>query len=77
METAFVIINTMLGQEIDVAKKLQKIKGVQEVHRLYGIYDIIVKLQAETMGSLKRATDYIRRTEDVRAVYALILVQQP
>jgi hypothetical protein len=36
MPTAYVLINTEIGSEFDVLKKLKKIEGVEEASIIYG-----------------------------------------
>ncbi len=53
MPTAYVLLNTEIGAETDVLHALKKIKGVEEAHSLWGVYDIIANIQAENMEELK------------------------
>ena len=52
MPMAYVLINTEIGAEREVLRTLRKIEGVQEVFSLAGIYDIIARVKADTMGKL-------------------------
>jgi len=63
MPTAFVLINTEIGSSIaDVLKDLKKVEGVDEVFAVYGVYDIIARVRAESMDKLKEiVTLRIRR----------------
>ena len=53
MPTAYILVNTEIGSERQVLKALKKIEGVEEVHNLWGIYDIIVNIKAHSMDELK------------------------
>jgi len=53
MPTAYVLLNTEIGAENQVLKALKRIEGVQEVHNLWGVYDVIANVNAETMEKLK------------------------
>ena len=53
MPTAYVLLNTEIGAENQVLKELKKIEGVEEAHNLWGVYDIIANVKAETMEKLK------------------------
>jgi DNA-binding Lrp family transcriptional regulator len=53
MPTAFILLNTEIGAENHVLLALKKIEGVQEAHNLWGVYDIIAHLEAESMEKLK------------------------
>jgi len=45
MPLAFVLINTASGSEDKVVKELKKMDGILEVHTLYGMHDIIAKVE--------------------------------
>ena len=73
MPTAFVLINTELGSETDVLKDVKKVEGVEEVYAVYGTYDIVAKVKAETMDRLKEiVTVRIRKVNNVRATLTLM-----
>lgn len=53
MPTAYILLTTEIGAEKHVLNSLKHIVGVQEVHSLWGVYDIIANVQADDMESLK------------------------
>ncbi|MHA1126250.1 MAG: Lrp/AsnC ligand binding domain-containing protein [Candidatus Heimdallarchaeota archaeon] len=53
MAKAYVLINSEIGGESEVVEQLKAMKEVVEVSVVYGVYDVIVKLEAETMEALK------------------------
>jgi DNA-binding Lrp family transcriptional regulator len=53
MPTAYVLLNTEIGAEHQVLKDLRHIEGIREVYNLWGIYDIIANVNAETIDALK------------------------
>jgi len=53
MPTAFVLINTEIGSEEEVATELRKLENVKEAYVVYGVYDIVARVEAETMDRLK------------------------
>ena len=75
MPTAFVLINTEIGSSIaDVLKDLKKVEGVDEVFAVYGVYDIIARVRAESMDKLKEiVTLRIRRVDKVRTTLTMIV----
>ena len=73
METAFVAVNTQLGQESDVVKAIRKLKGTKEAYKLYGVYDLLVIVEAETIGILKERLLKIHRLKDVRATLDMFI----
>lgn len=77
MPKAFVLINTEIGSEADVLKDLKKIEGVEEAFAVYGVYDIIARVGAETMDKLKEIVTWrIRRLDKVRSTLTMIIVEE-
>jgi DNA-binding Lrp family transcriptional regulator len=75
MPIAFVLINTELGFEEAIISGLKKIEGVKEVYQVYGVYDIVVKIEAETMEKLKDMVTWkIRHLDRVRSTLTLIVM---
>ena len=78
MPIAYVLINTEPDKMEEVAKKIKKIKGVAEASMVYGVYDIVAKIQAETMDRLKEiVASQIRRMESVRSSTTMIVMEGP
>jgi len=76
MPIAFVLVNAEIGGEEEVLKEIKKVEGVEEAHTVYGVYDIIVKIKADTMDKLKEVvTWHIRRINKVRSTLTMIVVE--
>ncbi len=76
MATAYVLINTDMGAENDVLKELKNIPGIKEVYLVYGVYDIIAKVEAESMEQVKEIITWkIRRLEKVRSTLSMIVME--
>jgi len=77
MTSAFVLINADLGTEKEILQELGKIENVKEAYFVYGIYDIIVKIEAESIEKVKETvTKNIRRLENVRSTLTMIVVEK-
>lgn len=75
MATAFVLINAEIGAETEVLKELKGIQEVKEAHMVYGVYDIIARVETETMQELKDVISWkIRRLDKVRSTLTMIVV---
>ena len=75
MAKAFVLISAEMGSETDVMKELKKIDEVKEGHPVYGAYDIIARIEAETMADLKDSISWkIRRISNVRSTLTMIVI---
>ncbi len=77
MTLAFVLINTELGAEDEVRKKLLEIPEIEEAYAVYGVYDIIAKLRAENMEKVKEVITWkIRRMDKVRSTLTMIVTEE-
>ncbi len=75
MATAYVLINVEIGAEVDVLRSLKPVSEVEEAHLVYGVYDIIARVETETMQELKDAVSWkIRRIDKVRSTLTMIVV---
>ena len=75
MATAFVLINAELGAETEVLKGLKDVKEVKEAHMLYGVYDIIARIETDTMQELKDIMSRkIRRLDKLRSTLTMIVL---
>ena len=73
MNTAFVLINAEMGA--DLSKDLKAIPEVKEYFGVYGVYDYVVRLEANTMEQLTDAiTNRIRRMENVRSTLTMMVI---
>jgi len=76
METAFVLINTEMGSETAVSNLLREFDEVKEVHGVYGVYDLVVRVEAESMQALKDVIGTkIRRLENIRSTLTMIVIE--
>jgi DNA-binding Lrp family transcriptional regulator len=77
MPRAFVLINVESGTEEDVVEELRKIPGVEEAYYSYGVYDIITKINANSMEALKdMVTRKVRTITKVRSTLTLIMMEE-
>jgi DNA-binding Lrp family transcriptional regulator len=78
LPAAFVLLNTEIGAENQVLKALQKIEGVEEAHNLWGVYDIIANVRANTVEELKFIiTERIERVGKINSKLAMIVTDKP
>lgn len=77
MPRAYVLLNAETGSEDNVLKQLKKIGVVDEAYVSYGVYDLIIKVKADTIEELKEAvTQKIRTTNQVRSTLTLIMMEE-
>ena len=76
MATAFVLLNSELGQGLQIGTSLKDIPEVKEVYVVYGVYDYIVKIETIGMTELRDIiTNKIRRIQNVRSSLTLITIE--
>ncbi len=76
MPVAFVLINAEIGSEDEVVTELRKIGNVKESYVVYGVYDIVAKVSADSMDKLKEIVTWkIRRLDKVRSTLTMIVVE--
>jgi DNA-binding Lrp family transcriptional regulator len=74
---AYVLINTEIGSESEVLDAIKKIKNVIEANAVYGVYDIVAKIEAETLDKLKETVTWkVRRLNKVRSTLTMIAIEQ-
>ena len=72
---AFVLINSEVGLEKGVAERLREIPGVREIWEVYGVYDIVVRVEVESLSELKGILGIkIRRLNGVRSTFTMIVI---
>jgi len=73
---AFVFMNIDAGGEQEVLKALRSIENVKEAYLVYGVYDLVAKIEAETMDKLKELVTWkVRRLDKVRSTLTTIVTE--
>jgi len=76
MPMAFVLINAEIGSEDAVVKELKAVANVKEAYMVYGVYDIVAKVSADTMDKLKEIITWkIRRLNKVKSTLTMIVIE--
>ncbi|RLF08386.1 MAG: Lrp/AsnC family transcriptional regulator [Thermoprotei archaeon] len=76
MGVAFVLISTEIGSEKEVLEKLKTVSEVKEAYIVYGVYDIVAKVEIKDVDKLKEIiTSKIRRLDKVRSTLTMIAVE--
>jgi DNA-binding Lrp family transcriptional regulator len=77
MPRAFVLFNVGAGSEDQVLKDAKAIGGVQEAYVSYGVYDLVLRVKADSMEQLKElVTHRLRTIKNVRSTLTLILTEE-
>ena len=76
MISAVVLVNTDLDSQDKVIKNLKLVDGVEEAHALYGVYDLLIKIKANSIDKLKEITKFrIKPIAGVNSSMTLMIVQ--
>ena len=76
MPMAFVFMNIDTGGEQEVLKQLQGIANIKEAYLVYGVYDLVARIEAETMEKLKEIVTWkVRRLDKVRSTLTTIVME--
>lgn len=77
MPTAFVLLNTEIGAEAEVVRELKKLQGVESAFNLWGVYDVIASVKADSMDGLSEIINRkIERIEKVHSKLTMIVADK-
>jgi DNA-binding Lrp family transcriptional regulator len=75
MISAVVLVNTKVGEENKVLESIKNVDGVEEAHVLWGVYDLMVKIKANSIEGLKEIIKLgLRQLAGVSNVLTLMIV---
>ena len=76
MPMAYVLVTTESGAVDSVLASLKKMDSVKETYMVYGVYDIIATVKADTMDKLKEIVTWnLRSLDQVRSTLTMIVVE--
>lgn len=77
MPTAFVLLNTEIGAEAEVVRELKKLQGVESAFDLWGVYDVIASVKADSMDGLSEIINRkIERIDKVHSKLTMIVADK-
>ena len=76
MEKAYVLLTVEIESGKEVLNALDEIPDVKEVHQLYGVYDFIIYIEAETLQELKDLINRVRGIGKIRSTLSLICIKE-
>jgi len=83
MPTTYILLNSDLGSDVEIIKKIKEIldkegKSVQyEVQGVYGVYDIVVKISSNNMDHLRNIiTNKIRKIDKVYSTLTMMVIEE-
>ncbi|HEY9492693.1 MAG TPA: Lrp/AsnC ligand binding domain-containing protein [Nitrososphaeraceae archaeon] len=76
MPKAFVLMNAELGSEDSIVSELKKLEGVNVVYQVYGVYDIVAQVEADTMEKVKETITWkLRKLNGVKSTLTMIVME--
>jgi len=66
--TAFVLLNTEIGAEAEVVKALKEVEGVEAAFNLWGVYDVIASIKADSIDKLTHIIN--KRIQEIAKVHS-------
>ena len=76
MAVAYILINCELGSEESIIQQLKALDSVVEVHGTFGAYDILAKIESDTVDVLREIITWkIRKVERIRSTLTLMGIE--
>jgi len=76
MHSAFVLMNAELGKETQIVNELEKIPNVKEVYPVYGVYDVMMVIESDSMETLRETiTSKVRKLDGIKSTLTMIIVK--
>ena len=76
MAIAYVFINCDLGYEAEIIDEIKQLEDVKETHGVFGVYDILVKLESANVENLRDIITWkIRKLHRVRSTLTLMTIE--
>jgi DNA-binding Lrp family transcriptional regulator len=76
MPTALVCITIDFDSSGEVLSKLRACEGVEEAFMVHGVYDIIAKVNGETLDTVKRTvTEKIKKIGNVQKTLTMMVAE--
>ena len=82
MPIAFILLNSDLGSDQEIITKLKEMLSVEkeikyDVQGVYGIYDIVVKIEAANPDLLRTIiTNKIRKIDKVQSTLTMMVIEE-
>lgn len=82
MPIAFILLNSDLGSDQEIVTKIKEILSVEkglkfDVQGVYGIYDIVVKIESDNADHLRSViTNKIRKIDKVQSTLTMMVIEE-
>ena len=77
METAYVLVKSVMAHEMEVMHEILKLDSVKEAKGTFGVYDIFVKIEADSAQDIEDViTKKIRKISNVVSTTTLSVIPE-
>ncbi len=76
METAYVLVKSVIAHEMEVMNEILKIDSVKEAKETFGVYDIFVKIEANSSKNIEDVIAKIRKVSNVVSTTTLSVIPE-
>ncbi len=77
MTIAYVLVSCDLGFDAEIIEELKHLSDVKETHGIFGAYDILTKVESDSIEHLKDVITWkIRKLNRVRSTLTLIVPEK-
>lgn len=81
MPTAYILLNSKPDSEIEIINNIKKIVNGNsqfkyEIQGVYGVYDIVVKIECEKMEDVRDVLGKIRRVDNVISTITMLVNEE-
>ncbi len=77
MKIAFILLNMVLGYNRLYFEELETLPEVKYVYNIFGVYDILVKVECESIDEIKDfIAEKIRSKPDVQSYLTMLVVER-
>jgi len=76
MVSALILVNTDIAGKENVLQRIKQVSGVEEAHALYGVYDFLIKVSANSIDRLREIIKYnLTQLVGIVTILTLIIVE--
>jgi len=76
METAYVLVKSVIAHEMEVMKDILKLEHVREAKGTFGVYDIFVKIETNSSKDIEEVITKIRKVSNVASTTTLSVIPE-
>lgn len=74
--SAVVLVNTDMAEREKVLRSIKQVNGVEEAHVLWGVYDLLVRVKANSIDKLREIIRYsLRELAGVSSILTLLILE--